>query len=107
MAITQANSPYQRIIEYRYVAEWRSIEIRPRQVPAAAPFGPPFQIQPEELIPDRGYRSPKEVLYLPVKKQKGEETIPSVGIYVSLHEANGLHNVSVTAHRGAKVKITV
>jgi hypothetical protein len=107
MATTQTNQPYTRTIHFKYVAEWRWVDVRASASPAATPFGPPFELRPGEQEPATGCPSPKPVVYMPVKRTKRQQIVPSLGIFVSFWEEGNLLNVSVTAHRGAAVKVEV
>lgn len=107
MPTTHSNQPHRRRLHFKYTAEWRWVDVRPSASPAAAPFGPPFDLKSDEQEPAGGCPTPKPVLYMPVKRQEMKEIVPSLGIFVSFWEQGTLQNVAVPAHRGRSLKVTV
>jgi hypothetical protein len=107
MPTTHTNQPHRRVLNYKYLAEWHTVDVRPSFDPAATPFGPPFELAPGEQKPAAEGRSPKTVTYLPVKKQEGIERVPALEIFVGLFEEGFLENGRIDGHTGAKVEIAV
>ena len=62
MATTETDQPHRRKLSFKYVAEWRAVDVTPSASPAATPFGPPFHLNPGEQEPALGCSSPKPVI---------------------------------------------
>jgi hypothetical protein len=92
MPSTLHDEPYRKTLEFHATAQWRCHEDFPQSNDAAAtPFGP-ARVQ-QWLQPGlQGTGSeplpvvlPKPVLYVPVKKQNGEERFPPLLVHITNH----------------------
>jgi hypothetical protein len=117
MPSTETGQPYRKVIEYKGVARWLSPDVPFSQDSEARPFGPGSLLPQAGPMPRVGSAggfeagpetaAAKPVLYIPVKRQNGQETIPSLRVWLEFREVGRLSNIQALAHVGAKVSFSV
>jgi hypothetical protein len=110
----------ERVIAYKYVAEWKFTGAVKSADPNATPFGgDPWPESHGTIVPDnppsdRGFFAslfsstpPKTVDYVPVKRRNGKDTFPTLIVSIRLTNLKGAQPARVRAWVGTSVEVTV
>lgn len=105
MASTTPGTPHKGTIRLNYSADIKSYVPAAKDL-AAKSIGPPTVLAAGEVL---GWNQvePKPVLYVPVKRTKGQDAVPKLCLEIKIWETGWVTNVPIASLAGKAVQITV